>query len=42
MDKDKKICQYCSNKKEQKCNITGGFVARKKECDIGQFKKKGQ
>ena len=30
MDKDKKICQYCSNKKEQKCKITGDFVARKK------------
>jgi len=37
---ERKICQYCKNKKETKCKITGEYVSRKKSCDINQFTKK--
>ena len=41
MDEQQRVCQNCEKRsKEKKCKISGKYVARKKLCDIDNFKLK--
>jgi hypothetical protein len=43
VDEQIKICQICKKRKDKKCSVTGGYVARKKPCHIpNEFSLKGK